>query len=99
MFTFFLPGPTEVRPEILAAMTRPMMGHRGAQFEELFARIQRGLKTVFLTSRPVYVSTSSATGLMEAAVRNVPRGRILSLVIGAFSERVPDTAQACGHPA
>ena len=52
---------------------------------------------MFLTSRPVYVSTSSATGLMEAAVRNVPRGRILSLVNGAFSERFADIASACGH--
>lgn len=40
--TFFLPGPTEVRGEVLAAMTCPMMPHRGAAFESLFARIQDG---------------------------------------------------------
>jgi aspartate aminotransferase-like enzyme len=62
--TFFLPGPTDVRPEILAAMTRPMIGHRGAVFEEMYARIQAGLRHVFRTKRPVYVSSSSATGMM-----------------------------------
>jgi aspartate aminotransferase-like enzyme len=51
--TFFLPGPTEVRPEVLAAMTRPMIGHRGAAFEEMYARIQSGLRVVFRTKRPV----------------------------------------------
>ncbi len=34
--TFFLPGPTDVRPEVLAAMTRPMIPHRGREFEELY---------------------------------------------------------------
>ena len=67
--TFFLPGPTEVRPEVLEAMTRPMIPHRGKEFEAMFARIQDGLRAVFRTRRPVYVSSSSATGLMEAGIR------------------------------
>ena len=95
--TFFLPGPTEVRPEILAVMTRPMIPHRGPAFEELFARIEVGLRDVFLTARPVYVSTSSASGLMEGAVRNAPVGAILALVNGAFSSRFAAIARACGR--
>ena len=67
---FFLPGPTEVRPEILAAQAQPMIGHRGAEMSALMERLQAALKPVFRTARPVLVSTSSATGLMEAAVRN-----------------------------
>lgn len=93
--TFFLPGPTEVRREVLEAMLQPMIAHRGAAFEELFGRIQSGLRTVLRTSRMPYVSSSSATGLMEAAVRNAPPGKILSLVNGAFSERFADIARAC----
>lgn len=95
--TFFMPGPTEVRPQVLAAMTQPMIGHRGPAFEQLFARIQEGLQEVLRTSRIPIVSSSSATGLMEAAVRNAPPGRILSLVNGAFSERFADIARACGR--
>jgi aspartate aminotransferase-like enzyme len=95
--TFFLPGPTDVRPEILAAMMRPMIGHRGAAFEEMFARIQAGLRHVFRTKRPVYVSSSSATGVMEASIRCAPPGPILCLVNGAFSERYARIAAACAR--
>ena len=95
--TFFLPGPTEVRAEILAAMLRPMIPHRGAEFERLFARLQHGLREIFKTRRPVLVSSSSATGLMEAAVRCAPPGPILAIVNGSFSERFANIARACGR--
>lgn len=95
--TFFLPGPTEVRDEILDAMRQPMLPHRGAAFEALFARVQAGLRPIFRTQRPVYVSSSSATGLMEAAIRCARPGPILCLVNGAFSERFAAIAAACGR--
>jgi len=95
--TFFFPGPTEVRAEVLAAMTRPLIAHRGKAFEALFANIQSSLKPIFRTKRPVYVSSSSATGLMEAAVRCAPEGRILSIVNGAFSARFSAIVKACGR--
>ena len=95
--TFFLPGPTEVRPEVLQAMTRPMISHRGPAFRALFARVQAGLQVVFGTERPVFIATSSATGLMEAAIRNAPPGGVLALVNGAFSARFAHVAEACGR--
>jgi aspartate aminotransferase-like enzyme len=95
--TFFLPGPTEVRREVLEAMLGPMLPHRGADFEALFARLQQGLRPIFRSDRPVYVSSSSATGLMEAAIRCAAPGPILSLVNGAFSERFASIAVACGR--
>lgn len=95
--TFFIPGPTEVRYEILAAMTRPMIPHRSSEFEELFARLQAGLKYVFQTDRPVYVSAASATGMMEAGIRCAGPGPVLSLVNGAFSERFAHIALMCGR--
>ena len=93
---FFLPGPTEVRPTVLAAMEQPMIGHRGKSMEELIARIEPDLQYVFRTTRPVYIASSSATGLMEGAIRNGVRSRALSLVNGAFSERFFQIARACG---
>jgi aspartate aminotransferase-like enzyme len=95
--TFFLPGPTEVTGDVLDAMTRPMMGHRGAEFESLYARVQEGLRLVFRTKRNVYVGTSSATGMMETAVRCVTPGPVLALVNGAFSARFAGIARACGR--
>lgn len=94
--TFFLPGPTEVRPEVLAAMTQPMIGHRVSEMEDLIGHIQPKLRSIFRTARPVYISASSATGLMEGAVRNGARRRVLSLVNGAFSERFFNITQSTG---
>ena len=94
---FFLPGPTEVRPEILRAMLRPMVPHRGAECERLFEAVQPGLQELFGTKRTVILAASSATAMMEAGVRALPPGRILSLVNGAFSERFAQIAEACGR--
>ncbi len=94
---FFVPGPTDVRPDVLAAMSQPMIAHRGPEFEAMFHRIQAGLRAVFRTERPVYVSSSSATGLMEAGIRCAPAGRILALVNGGFSERFAKIADMCGR--
>ena len=94
---FFLPGPTEVRPEILAAMDRPVIGHRGPEMTALLRQADPGLRALFRTSRPVYVATASATGLMEAGVRNGVRRRALALVNGAFAERFRDLAGDCGR--
>ena len=94
---FFLPGPTEVHPDVLAAQAQPMIGHRGPAIVELMARLEDGLKPVFVTDRPVIISTSSATGLMEAAIRNgVGDGSVLALVNGAFSARFAEIARMCG---
>lgn len=95
---FFLPGPTEVHPDVLAAQTGPMMGHRGKDIEALLASIQEGIRPVFQTERPVIVLASSATGLMEAGLRNgVLGGKVLSLVTGSFSSRFADIARSCAH--
>jgi aspartate aminotransferase-like enzyme len=93
---FFLPGPTEVLPRVLQAQAQAMIGHRGKGMEELLAGLQPGLRAVFQTERPVYLSTSSATGLMEGAVRNGAVRRVLSLTNGAFSERFAAISRANG---
>jgi aspartate aminotransferase-like enzyme len=81
----------------MAAMLQPMIAHRGSAFEQLFERLQNGLRPVLKTERPVYISSSSATGMMEAAIRCAPPGRVLSLVNGAFSERFAHIASMCGR--
>lgn len=93
--TFFLPGPTEVRAEVLEAMVHPMLPHRGKAYEALHARIVVGLQGVFRTQRPVYLMSCSASGAMEMAIRGAAEGPILSLVNGAFSERFAIIAQSC----
>lgn len=96
---FFLPGPTEVRPEVLEAMVRPVIGHRGKDMRDLLSGMDPGLRSLFRTQRPVYVSTSSATGFMETAITNLSRRRILCLVGGAFGQRFHKIAERCGRAA
>ena len=93
---FFLPGPTDVHPEVMAAMQRPMIGHRSGAMEQLLGGIEAPLARLFRTARPVLVGTTSATGFMEMAVRNGVRHRALSIVNGSFSERFANLVRACG---
>jgi len=99
MTKLFLTGPVDVAPEVLQAQAQEMIGHRSAAFAELMARIQPKLRAVLGTSSRVYISTSSGTGLQEAAVRNTVQSSLLVCVCGAFGERWFEVAQANGLPA
>jgi aspartate aminotransferase-like enzyme len=94
---FFLPGPTEVRREILEAMLAPMISHRGAEYEEIMQRVHRRLQPIFGTERPVYVVSASGTGAMEMAIRNGTRRTVLSVVGGGFGARFASIAEQCGR--
>ncbi len=67
--------------------------------ERLLSGMDASLRSLFRTERPVYVSTSSATGFMEAAITNLTRRRALCLVGGAFGARFAKIAKRCGRPA
>src|SRR3989442_4928200 len=94
---FFLPGPTDVHPEVLAAMQRPMIGHRSSAMERLLERLAPSLARLCRTSRTVLVGTTSATGFMELAVRNGVRQRALSLLHRAVCQRFAQLGRALRH--
>jgi predicted phosphoserine aminotransferase len=83
----FIPGPTEVRQEILNAQTQWMIGHRSPECAELTASIQNKIRKVFYTEKRVLICSSSGTGLQEAAIRNCSDSKILNCVNGAFADR------------
>src|SRR3954462_5232289 len=95
----FIPGPVEVSPKTLAAFSRPMIGHRGEAFKELYRSIHPRLQTLFKTKQPVFLSTSSAWGVMEGAIRNVVQRRVLNCMCGAFSDKWLDVSRRCGKEA
>ncbi len=95
----FIPGPIDVSPATYAAMSRPMIGHRGSEFEALYASTQPVLQQLVGTTRPVFLSTSSAWGVMEAALRNLTQKKVLTLCNGAFSDKWLDVAKKCGKEA
>src|SRR5262245_21306724 len=94
----FTPGPTEVSPEILRLMARPVIGHRGEEMQAILADLKPRARRLFGApdDYDVFVTGSSATGLWEAAIRNTVARRVLVPVCGAFSERFHEVAVACG---
>lgn len=94
---FFVPGPTEVRPEVLDAMRRPMIFHRTPEMEALMERTMRRLGPVFGAQRPVHIISGSGTAAMELAVRSGTLRRVLSIVHGDFGERFARMAESNGR--
>ena len=95
----FTPGPVEVSEKTLKAFSRPMIGHRGNDFKKLYASCQPRLQQLFGTTRPVFISTSSAWGVMEGSLRNLVKGKVLNCMQGAFSDKWFDVTQRCGYEA
>ncbi|PYK67425.1 MAG: aminotransferase [Verrucomicrobia bacterium] len=83
----------------MAAFSRPMIGHRGEPLKNLYREIHPRLQELFLTEQPVFLSTSSAWGVMEAAIRNLVNKRVLCCMCGAFSDKWLDVARRCGKDA
>lgn len=94
---FWVPGPTEVRPEILDVMRRPMIFHRTPEMEALMQRVTQRLCAMFGARRPVHVISASGTAAMELAVRNGTIERVLSIVHGNFGERFARMTEASGR--
>ncbi len=93
-----IPGPTPVPADILEAVGRPMVNHRGREFAGIIQRIAEGLKDFFLTRQDVMIVSASGTGGLESAVVNVlsPGDKVLAVSIGAFGDRFATIAETYG---
>jgi aspartate aminotransferase-like enzyme len=76
-----------------------MIGHRSTDFVALYQSVQPDLAMLFGTKDPVYVSTSSAWGAMEGAIRNVVKTKVLNCMNGAFSDKWNDVSLRSGKQA
>jgi aspartate aminotransferase-like enzyme len=85
----FTPGPTPVPPEVLEAMSRPVIHHRSSDFRAIFERCLERLRHVYRTEGDVLLYTASGTGGMESALSNLtrPGDRVLVVSAGHFGER------------
>jgi aspartate aminotransferase-like enzyme len=95
----FIPGPTEVAPDVLQKMATPMIGHRSKDASNLQREITEKLRKVMYTQNPVLLSTTSGSGLMEGAVRSVTAKRAVVFSVGAFGDRWFKMAETNGVPA
>ena len=93
-----IPGPTPCPSEVLQAMGRQMINHRGPEFQQILNDVTDKLKQVFQTRNDVLILTGSGTGGLEAAIVNTlsPGDKVLSVSIGVFGDRFASIAQQFG---
>lgn len=93
-----VPGPTPLPPDVIEAIGRQMINHRGPEFHRMFGQVCQWLKVFFETDQDMYLLTCSGTGGMEAAVVNTlsPGDRVLAVSMGVFGHRFGQIAEAYG---
>jgi len=93
-----IPGPTPCPEEVLQAMTKQMINHRGEEYGQIQADVTAKLKQLFQTGNDLLLLTGSGTGGLEATVVNMlsPGDTVLSVSIGVFGERLADIARQFG---
>lgn len=95
----FIPGPVEVKPDVLEKMATPMIGHRSKEASQLQRRISDKLRKVFYTKEEILLSTTSGSGLMEGAIRSCTAKRAAVFSVGAFGNRWYEMAKCNNVPA
>jgi len=95
----FIPGPVEVRPDVLERMSTPMIGHRSRCASALQAGIAGKMRALMYTTNEILLSTSSGSGLMEGSIRSCTRRRAAVFSIGAFGDRWYKMATSNNVPA
>jgi len=85
----FTPGPTDVPPEVLNEMAKPIFHHRTPRFRQLLGEVHDGIRKILKTGNDVLTITGSGTAGMEAAIASlVPRDKkVLIANGGKFGER------------
>ena len=93
-----IPGPTPCPADVLQAMTKQMINHRGEEFGQILNGVTTNLKQLFQTKGDVFLLTGSGTGGLEAAIVNTlsPGDKVLSVSNGVFGERFATIAQQFG---
>lgn len=95
----FIPGPVTVREDVLQAMATQQIGHRSKEASALQRSVSEKMKKVMFTNNLIVLSTTSGSGLMEAAVRSCTAKRAAVFSVGAFGDRWYKMAVANGVPA
>jgi aspartate aminotransferase-like enzyme len=95
----FIPGPVKVNDDVLQQLARPTLGHRGKEYAQLHGETVEMLKKLLFTDQNVFLSTSSASGIWEASIRNCVNfdETVLCTCCGAFSDKWADVARSCGR--
>jgi alanine-glyoxylate transaminase / serine-glyoxylate transaminase / serine-pyruvate transaminase len=93
------PGPSNVNPRVMKAMTSPVVGHLDPAFVDVMENIKRLLRIVFQTANEITfpVSGTGSSGMETALMNLVEDGDdVVVAIAGAFGERLADAASRLG---
>ena len=93
------PGPSDVAPSVLQAMSRPLVGHLDPSFVNLMEEVKTMLRQVFLTQNEMTfpVSGTGSAGMEFCFVNLIePGDEVIIGVNGVFGTRMCDVAERCG---
>ncbi|MBQ9991916.1 MAG: alanine--glyoxylate aminotransferase family protein [Firmicutes bacterium] len=95
---FMIPGPTQLPPDVLGALSAPMVNHRGPEFKEIMDKIHSNLQTIYKTKNDIITLTCSGSGALEASIVNfLNKGdKALVISIGNFGQRYFTICQKYG---
>ncbi|MFC7098720.1 pyridoxal-phosphate-dependent aminotransferase family protein [Halobaculum marinum] len=94
--TLYIPGPTEVREDVIQEMAQPMFGHRMDRMTDLYTTIVEDTKEFLGTDHEVMILTASGTEFWEAATLNLVDEDMLVATNGSFSERFANVGERLG---
>ena len=93
------PGPSNVAPSVLQAMSRPLVGHLDPAFVNLMEETKTMMRQVFLTRNEMTfpVSGTGSAGMEFCFVNLIePGDEVVIGVNGVFGMRMCDVAERCG---
>jgi alanine-glyoxylate transaminase/serine-glyoxylate transaminase/serine-pyruvate transaminase len=93
------PGPSNVSPSVLRAMSQPLVGHLDPVFVKMMEEIKTMLRAVFLTKNEMTfpISGTGSAGMEFCCVNLIePGDEVIIGVNGVFGTRMCDVAERCG---
>lgn len=93
------PGPSDVHPRVLAAMSRPLIGHLDPEFIKMLDELKEMVKeTLFTKNHLTFVVSAPASAGMETCLVNLlePGDECIICINGVFGGRMADIADRCG---
>ena len=97
--TLMGPGPSDVSPQVLQALSRPTIGHLDPLFIKMMDEVKELLKYAFQTKNEftIAVSAPGSAGMETCFVNLVERGeKVLVCRNGVFGERMRQNVERCG---
>ena len=100
--TLMGPGPSDVNPRILEAISRPTIGHLDPAFVAMMEELKDLLRYAFQTANPLAmpVSAPGSAGMETCFVNLVqPGDKVVVCVNGVFGGRMKENVERCGGTA